>query len=140
LPGQVHISLSIPEILEIIMLDEAGLSFEGTGPEGRFQAPQNIRFKVLTNAQNWRVIAVTDNLNSSSGEIPGDRIYWERYNEFGQLTAQGDLADENIVLQSGMDYTSPDEIFRLNFSVDVTMADVAGSYRGNISLQGITGD
>jgi hypothetical protein len=138
LPGQVHFSLSIPEIFEITLVDGGELSFQGDGPEGTFYAAQEVKFQVTTNSRKWRVIAKADNLKSERGEIPADRIKWERVNRYGQVLEQGDLGRNNVVLHSGGGRVSPEEVHIIRFSLDVTMNDVAGSYKGRISLQGVT--
>jgi hypothetical protein len=61
-------------------------------------------------------------------------------NQFDQVLEQGDLGQNNVILHSGVGRIAPDEEHILRFSLEITMADVAGSYTGNISLQGITGD
>jgi len=140
IPSQVHFSLNIPEILEIALMDAPQLSFEGAGPEGTYVSQQEIRFKVRTNSPHWKVIAVADDLVSEKGEISSDRIRWERVNQFGQVLESGNLGASNVVLSSSTQRVSPDEEQILHFSLDISMADVAGSYKGNISLQGVTGD
>lgn len=140
LPGQVHFSLTIPEIFEITLVDGGELSFQGDGPEGTYYAAQDVKFRVTTNSRNWRVIAKADNLKSEQGEIPAERIHWERVNQYGQVLEQGDLGRNNVVLHSGGNRISPDEMHIVRFSMEVTMHDVAGSYKGRISLQGLTGD
>ncbi len=140
LPGQVHFSLSIPEIFEITLVEGGELSFQGEGPEGTYTAAQEVKFRVLTNSRSWRVIARADNLKSERGEIPADRIRWERVDGYGQVIERGTLGKNNVVLHSGGSPVSPEEVHTIRFSLDVTMNDVAGSYKGRISLQGITGN
>jgi len=138
LPQQIRFSLSIPEIIQVAISGQE-LSFEGVGPEGIYQANQEIRFKVLTNARRWRVICRASNLKSERGEIPAERIKWERVDERGRVLDRGNLGLETTVLRSGQMRISHDQEVILRLSLDVTMADVAGNYKGSISLEGMTG-
>ncbi len=140
LPGQVHVALTIPEIMEIAFLCGGELDFQGDGPEGTYQAQQEVRFKVITNSRKWRVLANTSNLTSERGEIPADRIHWTQVSPSGDVLDSGNLGSSNEVARSGSRHCRPNEEIILRFNIDITMADVAGSYRGNISLQGITGN
>lgn len=138
----VNISLSIPEIIDI-SISGGSLSFEGGGPEGTFYAREEMRFKIKTNARAWRVTCKAANLRSDreeANEIPAERIKWERVDASGRVLNNGNLGLETTVFSSeDVSRITPDDEIILRFSINVTMSDVAGSYSGSISLQGITG-
>ncbi len=134
----VDFSLRIQEIIEIVITG-GQLDFTGGGPEGTYFADQEVRFRVLTNSRQWRVVCHASNLKSERGEIPAERIQWQRVNERGRVLDEGNLGLETTVLQGGYGISAEEEII-LKFSLDISMADIAGNYKGNISLMGITGN
>lgn len=138
LPQPVTVSLTIQEIIQVA-ISGGELRFEGIGGEGTYRADQEVRFRVLTNARDWRVVCNASNLKGERGEIPAERIKWERMDERGKVLDKGDLGLDSTVLRSSSSRIDPEKDVILRFAIDVTMADVAGSYKGSISLQGITG-
>jgi hypothetical protein len=133
--GRIAFSLSIPEMIDL-GTSGGGLEFLGVSGPGTYYAKPDLRVRICTNAAHWQVVCSATNLEGESGEIPAERIIWELIDSNEMVGATGNLG-LNVVILEGYGTLPPTEV-TLRFSLEITIADVAGDYRGTLSVNGMT--
>lgn len=93
---------------------------------------------VATNAPSWWVECQASPLVSEEDEVPVSRMLWEKLDGSGNVLDAGNLGENAVVLQGNTPTEGTESILR--YKMRITMEDVAGIYRGTISLVGIVGE
>lgn len=138
LEGSAPIEVKLKISAAISILVSGGeLDFSAPSGPGDYAANEQVGFKVTTNASSWRVECQAAPLKGDDGQIPLERVLWERLDGRGQTVASGNLRDNPTVLE-GHEATAGFEA-SLRFTIRITTEETAGNYSGSISLLGITG-
>lgn len=132
----VQVKLKIAAAISILV-SGGELDFSAPSGPGDYAANEQVGFKVTTNASSWRVECQAAPLKGDDGQIPLERVLWERLDGRGQTVASGNLRDNPTVLD-GHEATAGFES-SLRFTIRITTEETAGNYSGSISLLGITG-
>jgi hypothetical protein len=133
---RIYVSIQIPEVI-MVSVGAVELDFDALSGPGQYTAEEEVCFHVTSNAEYWRVECEAAPLVYEDHEIPAERIRWSRLDEIGREIS-GYSIEERTTLAEGIGSVQDLEI-RIKFSLDVLPIDRAGSYKGKISLVGLTG-
>jgi hypothetical protein len=133
---QINVSLEIPEII-LVSMESVELDFSALLGPGEYTATQEVRFHVTSNAEYWRVECEAAPLVCDDYEIPPDRVKWSRLDERGVESSVYSIGEKSTLAEGHG--STQDREFRVRFRLDILPIDRAGSYKGKISLVGLTG-
>ena len=126
-PKNVNLIITVSEFLAI-ELSHDEVMIESAGPEGEYEASEDIILKVASNTDRWEARAQGENLKSADDEIPSERVYLFSSN-------QGDKGfmsmNEQRVVATGTK-TELAEASTMKIKVKTTWEDRAGDYSGKI--------
>jgi len=126
-PKNINLIINVSEYLTI-ELSHNEVMIESAGPEGEYEADEDVILKVASNTDSWEARAQGENLKSIDDEIPSERVYLYSSN-------QGDKGfmsmNEERVVASGTK-TELAKASTMKIKVKTTWEDRAGEYSGKV--------
>jgi len=135
---EISIQIEIPQLITIIV-ENTEVNFQVNFVPGEYSASKNVVFRVQTNASEWHIDCNATPLvhTDKTHQIPPTRLLWQSVDRFGNVLDEGNLGDNPTVLVGQGAVQDMEVILRLRLQTN--SSDIAGNYKGTLSLTGLAG-